>query len=450
MNDLEADRETSVEIAPEIIRVAVARVCASGLFETSERALRLFEFLTEEALEGRADLVSFESVQPVLYETYDPEVREKVARSDRRRLHELLQRYFEQEGQEDAVHISLASDGLKLQFSFAEQEKSATSHQSRRVARRHWVPFVAGALLVTVIVFFQVLPNLFSALQREPVISPPLRLEAEKQFSRIDLLPGAEQLAEPTAQELDRLGRAHMFSFMDMARQQRVVAHSKAVIARFPNYGGTYATAAHSLSSMAILTRGSSVSRHHIEEATAMVEHAQALSPDDPWTFSAAGWVAVGLRDWERALGMSAEAHAIAGNNQEILIFRALTLLFSGNFQLAADVTAPQKNDPNSGNIGIHGFAKFYLKDYPGAVEAFEHARQQGHGHTPVGSAYLAAAYQGAGRSEEASDIVALMRRKWPTFRPELVHHVFAPEISAREGQEFVKLFCDAGWELDS
>lgn len=450
MNDLRDNLETPIEIAPEIIRVAVARVCASGLFETSKRAQSLFEFLADEALEGRAELVSFESVQPVLYEAYAPENREKVARSDKRRLTELLQRYFSQEGQEDALHISLAPDGLKLQFAFAEREKIPALAEPRSGARRHWVPFAAGVLLVTAVVFFQLLPNLFGAFQHEPVISLPSTPETKNQLSHIDLLPGAEQLAPPTAQELDRLGRHHMFSFMDTARQQRVIAHSKAVIERFPDYPGTYATAAHSMSSMAILTRGSSVSRQHLEEAARMVERAQSLTADDPWTLSAAGWMAVGLRDWERALGLTAQAHQLADDNPQILIFRALTLLFTGNFQMAADVTAPQEDDPKSGDIGIHGFAKFYLKDYLGAVEAFNLAQQQGHGRTPVGYAYLAAAYQGAERYQEAAEIVALMQSKWPNFRPELIHRVFAPEISARDGQRFLDLFCAAGWELDA
>ncbi|WP_422049183.1 hypothetical protein [Shimia sp.] len=450
MNDLEADRETSVEIAPEIIRVAVARVSASEVFEKSGRARRLLEFLAGEALAGRAAETSFQSVQSALYESFEPHEREKVARSDKRRLAELLQRYFSAEGREDALHIFVVPEGLKLEFAFAEQEQSEAEHKARTLFRRNWALLVVIAMLLGAILVSKLMPDLFGAKQSEHVFSPPWHSGTEGQFSNADFLPGTENLSLPTPEKLDLLARNHMFSFMDMERQKRVVAHSKAVIARFPDHAGSYATAAHSLSNMAILTRGSSASLAYLEEASAMVERAQVLAADDPWTLSAGGWLAAGLRDWDNARALSARAHAAGGESREILVFRALILLFSGDFQTAADVTAPKENEPQSGDIGIHGFAKFYLEDYEGAVAAFEQSMTRGGDPTPVGSAYVAAAYQAVGRSETAARVVASIREKWPTFRPELVHQVFAPEISEIHGLTFLKLFCDAGWELDA
>lgn len=450
MNDLDADRETSVELAPEIIRVAVSRVSASEVFEKSGRARRLLEFLTDEALAGRAAQTSLQTVQSALYESYEPHEREKVARSDKLRLAELLQRYFSAEGREDALHISVASEGLQLEFAFAEQEQSEVKSKTRAMFRRNWALFVAVAMLVVAILVGKLMPDLFAAQQNALNFSSPWYAGSKGQNSDMEFLPGTEDISISTPEELDILARNHMFSFMDMERQKRVVAHSKAVITRFPDHAGSYATAAHSLSNMAILTRGSSASLAYFDEASAMVERAQVLAADDPWTLSAGGWLAAGLRDWDNARALSARAHALENESKEILIFRALILLFSGDFKTAAEVTAPKENDPQSGDVGIHGFAKFYLEDYEGAVAAFEQSMKRGGNPTPVGSAYVAAAYQAVGRSETAARVVASIREKWPTFRPELVHQVFAPEISEIHGLTFLKLFCDAGWELDA
>ncbi|MBO9476481.1 tetratricopeptide repeat protein [Shimia sp. R11_0] len=265
------------------------------------------------------------------------------------------------------------------------------------------------------------------------------------------LLPqSASRLEVMTPEKLDMVGRNHMFSFMDVARQKRVISHSKAVISRYPDYPGSYATAAHSLSSIAIVTRGSGRAQGVLREAQAMLDLAVERGADDPWTLSAAGWTAFGAGRWEEAKNLSLQAYRSEGGDRRILIFHALILLFMGEFEQVLEVTQPAADAPGQGNPAIYGFAAFELGNYQSALEAFELALNRGVEQNAVRASFLAASYEAVGRHKEATKLVGEIRRQWPTFQPERVHAVFMTGVSEDYGQRYLRLFQAAGWRSDA
>ncbi|WP_144432617.1 tetratricopeptide repeat protein [Shimia marina] len=265
------------------------------------------------------------------------------------------------------------------------------------------------------------------------------------------LLPQSATLREVmTPEELDMVGRNHMFSFMDVARQKRVISHSKAVIARYPDYAGAYATAAHSLSSIAIMMSDAGRAQVVLREAHAMLELALERDSEDPWTSSAEAWTAFGAGRLEEAKQISLQAYSAAEGDQCILIFHALILLFLGEFEEVLQVTQPISDVPEQGNPAIYGFAAFELGNYQSALDAFELALNRGVEQNAVRASFLAASYEAVGRHEEATKLVGEIKRRWPTFRPERVHAVFMTGISEDYGKRYLRLFQAAGWRSDT
>lgn len=437
-------------IASEIIRVAVARVVASSLFEKHARQSRLLRFLVDETIEGRGEQLSIDLAMAELYREFDPTVAERILRSDLVRLADLLESYFDDEGRGDALIFAVDPKRFKLELGFHEQSPQRSGRPRQTIWNRHWALLAALGIFAVTAAATWIEPwgDSTPTVTTDKKAYRAVGSVTEAQAPMAELLPDALQLAEPTGAELDRIGRDHMFSFMNVERQKRVIAHSQAVIAKYPDYYGAYATAAHSLSSLAVLMRGSGKSRAFLESAQEMLEQAQGLAPEDPWTLSAAGWVAYAAQDWDRARELSARAYELSETDNQIIAFHALTLLFTGNFEAAERVAAPQENVSGSGDVGLYGFAKFHLQDYQAAVEAFELAMSQGIEPTPVGAAHLAAAYKAVGRDDDAARVVSVIESRWPAFRPRHVYQVFAPAIKEAHGQTFVTLLCAAGWRL--
>ncbi|MBO9473049.1 hypothetical protein J7413_05805 [Shimia sp. R10_1] len=447
MYDSNDDLHAVDTIAPEIIRVAVARIIASDRFHKIVRVDALLRFLAEEHIAGLGEQVSIQTLLPILYADFDGDEALRLARADAHRLASLLESYFAEEGRWDALLFRLDPTSLNLELTFAELQEDPESSFDRPKFKRHW----ALALVVAILAIgFVVVPQYLPDAKEAETVSQSSGVsvtQSSRQQAEGVLLPDAAKLEAPTAISLDALGRDHMFSFMDIARQKRVIAHSQAVIAQYPDYSGSFATAAHSLGSIAILMRGSGKSQVFLGQAQTMLDQARALAPEDSWTLSAAGWVAYARTDWDLAKDFSKQGYELSQGQRHHLIYHALISLFTGDFENAALVTDPAQSAFGTGNTAIRGFAAFYLKDYATAVESFELALQQGVAQNAVRAAYLAAAYQAEGRLDEAQQMISMLGQTWPNFRPELVHGVFAPDIGAAHEQRFLGLLHAAGWE---
>jgi len=102
----------------EAIRAQVDRLLQSKTFETSEAHRRLLQYLTEETLAGRAERLKEYTVGLEAFgkpSTYDPR-QDSIVRLQVGRLRQKLLAYYEAEGAEDPIHVSLPKGGFRLNF----------------------------------------------------------------------------------------------------------------------------------------------------------------------------------------------------------------------------------------------------------------------------------------------------------------------------------------------
>lgn len=113
-NDSGLDAES---VAPEQIRAQLSKVLASRTFVQASRASRFLEFVADAALKGESDAVKETTVGVAVFDRdpgYDPKT-DPVVRNAARRLRDLLDRYYLDQGRRDLIRFSLPKGGYTLQ-----------------------------------------------------------------------------------------------------------------------------------------------------------------------------------------------------------------------------------------------------------------------------------------------------------------------------------------------
>lgn len=138
-----------MELGVETVRGQLERLLQSKTFETSEVHRRLLQYLTEETLAGKADrlkeyIVGLEAFgKPP---SYDPR-HDSIVRLQVGRLRQKLREYYDTEGPDDPVHITLPKGGFKL--SFEPSAKSRQRQAGSAMGARRWMILLAAGLLVS-------------------------------------------------------------------------------------------------------------------------------------------------------------------------------------------------------------------------------------------------------------------------------------------------------------
>lgn len=112
-------RSPNSDIAMPEIRDALARVEGSKLFANSKRLTELLRFVVEAGLRGDTEGLKQTAIGIELYRrdpSYDPKL-DGIVRTHARRLRERLREYYNSEGTEDPVEISLPRGGYVPVFS---------------------------------------------------------------------------------------------------------------------------------------------------------------------------------------------------------------------------------------------------------------------------------------------------------------------------------------------
>ncbi len=96
-----------------LVRAQLDRILGCEQFRTSTKLSSFLRYVTEAALEGRASEIKETSIGVAVYgrsPSYDPKL-DTVVRTEARRLRQKLDRYFEEEGKQDSVRITLPKGG---------------------------------------------------------------------------------------------------------------------------------------------------------------------------------------------------------------------------------------------------------------------------------------------------------------------------------------------------
>jgi hypothetical protein len=92
---------------PELIRQELARILHSASFSRASRLSRFLSFVVEQALKGNSSELKEYVLGVEVFdrkESFDPRL-DPIVRVEAGRLRTKLQRYYEQEGQADGIHI---------------------------------------------------------------------------------------------------------------------------------------------------------------------------------------------------------------------------------------------------------------------------------------------------------------------------------------------------------
>ena len=120
------------------IREQLVRILNSGPFHQSQRRQRFLEYLVNETLAGRGERLKAYNVALEVFdrpETFDPTV-DPLVRIEAARLREKLREYYEADGKNDPIHITLPKGAYTPQIEFRHEdapqiarEKGSPTHE---------------------------------------------------------------------------------------------------------------------------------------------------------------------------------------------------------------------------------------------------------------------------------------------------------------------------------
>ncbi len=409
------------KIAPDVIRVAAARVCGSQVFQMAKQQEVLLRFLVDEYLAGRAKQGSRDAVVSKFYEDRPEEEAAQKLIWAMSRLSEKLAEYYDGDGADDPIRIFVDRHNCGLQFEMWEADTAPHAAPVRKPPARILV--IVGALLAVAIGWaaMELMPT---GVADGPQAGRP---------SSFDLLTdGAELPFDPDEMSVAGLideARTFQYPMLDLERQKVAIALSKEAVARAPENAKGYATAAYSLAVMANFTTGGALSRRYLQEAMALNEQAMSLAPDDSWVKVSAAVVALAEQDYEVAMDLSKAGYASGQEDGFVAHTYATIAQFTGQFEEVLIANAPDSIDPEDPikliRERIYAFARFHVGDYKKTIQVIEAGTEAGEAHNISSMLYLAAAYQAVNDHEQASALVSEIQTNWPTLRTDLVPSMF-------------------------
>lgn len=137
------------------IREEVASILASAPFANASRSRRFLEYVVEQALAGRQDLIKEFTIAVEVFgrkDSYDSREHSAV-RVEASRVRSRLRQYYEGPGREDRVVIDLPKGGYVPAFSIRQEAPAPAGPVEIPPARPHrrWIGIAAAALVAAVV-----------------------------------------------------------------------------------------------------------------------------------------------------------------------------------------------------------------------------------------------------------------------------------------------------------
>lgn len=171
-------RPSAEQIPARVLRAEVDRIVASQTFHGASRLVRFLRYVVEQVIEGRAEGIKEYSIGVEVFDrgaSFDPRT-DSVVRVEARRLRSKLLRYYETEGADSPVIISVPKGSYVPVFA-AGGPASAPSRPPPA-----WLPLLGWALAILVAVWGTVIllvPSL-RAPARSVVVLPLENLSANQ------------------------------------------------------------------------------------------------------------------------------------------------------------------------------------------------------------------------------------------------------------------------------
>lgn len=430
-------------IAPDVIRVAAARVYGSQTFKAAKQQETLLRFLVEDYLAGRAWSGSREAVIAEFFADRTPEEADKKLAWAMARLSEKLTLYYATEGADDPIRIATNPVLSCLDFQMWEGEVTSTVIPASGLPLKLALPLAVliAALIVGVAVLFW--PGDFSG----DVLNSKRSTSLEQPVQVPDF---PERYLDLSVPELTDLAREYLYPTLDVGRQRVAIAISREVIRRDPGNGMGYATAGYSLATLSLLSSGGAISRRHLKDAGWMRDQALARSPEDAWVLSAAAVVAFAEQDFQTAIAISERAYAFGSHDPHVSAAYGLLAILTNRYENAREASEKDRiaDLPYTAiaRERLYAISSFHVGEYGDTIDILEASEREGRGYNVSTVMYLAAAHQAIGNHDRAQEMVRRIRAEWPTFRPEMIATVFFRDPN--ETEYLMQNLAAAGWSF--
>lgn len=426
------------------VRAALDRLVRSSAFAGSQRLQEFLVYVVEETLSGRSDDIRAKTIAMDVYGGTASEMarRENVVRVDAGRLRRKLAEYYAEDGRNEGIVFDLPKGGYAPEISSRSPEADEPDTKGRIWPGQ----FIAIAGMIVLICGAGVTVWL-STQPEAPDGLPVDGLSRDERSAIFDASPMRLQ-----AVNLANTGRDLIFPALEPARLNAALTVFKGAIENDDSYFGGHAGAAQVAATIAVVSPDADLAQDMLQYADAQASRAIALAPETGWSQSAKAWVEFAKGNWPEARDFAERARRLAPNDVHVLEFVSLILLYSGEFEQVVSISedALSKIDLDRGYVfqNAMGSAKFHLKDYEGAVSAFEYVTEKGGPVGPVSVAYLMAAHQMLGNEKEARALSRKLTREWPDSRVDaLFQKLFAnPEY----GEDLGRAMRQATWKPKS
>ncbi|WP_299664691.1 adenylate cyclase [uncultured Ruegeria sp.] len=428
------------------VRAAIQRLIGSSTFTGSQRLQDFLIYVVEESLSGRADDIRAKTIAMDVYGGTVSEIarRENVVRVDAGRLRRKLAEYYAEDGRDAEIIIDLPKGGYAPEISIRAPEASKSRFPElptkSHTGSRYFIWFAAVFILICFAATFA----LISTKREVPVSLSSDRLSPDERSAIFDASPMRLQAAN-----LAQSGRDLIFPALEPARLNAALTIFKGAIDNDDSYFGGHAGAAQVAATIALVTPNFDLAEDMLLYADEQASRALELAPETGWSQSAKAWVEFAKGNWPEAMEFAQRAQRLAPNDVYVLEFVSLILLYSGAFEQVVVINedALSKTDLDRGYVfqNAMGSAKFHLKDFEGAVSAFEQVTEKGGPVGPASVAYLMAAHQMLGNKSEAQALSRKLSQEWPDSRVDLLfQRLFA---NPSYGEELGDAMKRAGWK---
>ncbi|WP_217353369.1 tetratricopeptide repeat protein [Ruegeria arenilitoris] len=431
--------------AAKDIRAALQRLIRSSTFTGSQRLQDFLVYVVEESLNGRADDIRAKTIAMDVYGGTLSEMsrRENVVRVDAGRLRRKLAEYYAADGQDEKTVFELPKGGYAPRILRSGFEPAQPEFSELGTSARAWARPGVGIIGIIILGYVAVAFWMSSTKQDLPTDLSVDGLSRDERSAIFGASPMRLQ-----AVNLANTGRDLIFPALEPARLEAALTIFKGAIENDDSYFGGYAGTAQVAATIAVLTSDTDLAQDMLNYADAQAKRAIELAPETGWSQSAMAWVNFAKGNWPEAIEFAQRAQRLAPHDVHVLEFVSLVLLYSGSFEqvIAISEEALSKIELERAYVfqNAMGSAKFHLKDYEGAVSAFEQVTEKGGPVGPVSVAYLMASHQMLGNKAQAQSLSEQLSREWPDSRVDaLFKKLFA---NPKYGQDLGDAMRQANW----
>lgn len=422
------------------MRHALKAVVDSAEFARSDRLKAFLTYIVEESLAGRSEAILGKTIAQDVYHR-DPtrtENAENLVRVDAGRLRRKLEAFYAGEGAQEPLRIVIDPGGYAPRFVAEARAGDPPLARAR--------PGLGLALATAFGLALLAAGALWWSSQRGDVVPAPQADTAidAREVQRQAL--AAKSAASVRAANLCDQARGFLFPIAEAGSQRTAADIFARAIETDPGLACGYAGRAHALATMARLAGPDPTADALRAQASQMAARAVALAPTSGWSQSAAAWTAYAANDLREAERLSRLAVELSPRDGNVLDFRALLAVGTGDFEGALVATDPglrrDYGSVHDARRNIRAVAQFHLGAYGRTIASLETAIHAGDPVSALTLTYLASAHYRDGDPEKADAYVREMLETWPDARPDeglqrlyvsdaLVQDVLEPLIAA-------------------